>query len=58
MPTPIKHNTEDSAGALEALARLLGRQLAREHFAAPTPAVAKDNPSPPSGTGEPIDDEA
>ena len=56
MPTPIKHSTEDSAGAREALARLLGRQLAREHFAAA--AVAKDNPSPPSGTGEPIDDEA
>lgn len=36
MPTPIKHDTEDSLGALEALARLLGRQLAREHFAGST----------------------
>lgn len=33
MPTPIKHDTEASLGALKALARLLGRQLAREHFA-------------------------
>lgn len=36
MSTPIKHDTEDSLGALEALARLLGRQLAREHFAGRT----------------------
>ena len=56
MPTQIKHDTEVSLGALKALARLLGRQLARDHFAAAKPAVAKDTPSTPTPEGGPNND--
>jgi hypothetical protein len=39
-----------------ALVRLLGRQLAREHFAAARPAAAKDNPSTPTLEGDANDE--
>lgn len=56
MPAPTKHDTEDSLGALEALARLLGKQLAREHFAAASPALAKVNSSTPTRKGDANDE--
>ena len=47
------HDTHES---LEALVRLLARQLAREHFAAARPAAAKDKPSTPTREGDANDE--
>jgi hypothetical protein len=47
VPTPIKHDAETTLGALKALARLLARQLAREHFARSTQQNQRNEPSDP-----------